>query len=721
MTTRIRINIPGSRPIPPVVVRTPVENPAPGAQDDPTGQQPLPAAAEERPAEPEKAKGKEKASDWFAPRKSQPSPAPGATPPGGMPAAGAAGPAAPGATGPGARPGSGRRGAPDPIAAAFSSPPATDPFGDTGVDPFTDTAAAPGPFRDSGSGPGTHAAPDPFTDTGADPFRGTAPGADPFRDTGSGTRPGADPFTDTGVDPFTDTGAAAGPFGRPQAGPTPAAAEDGARGPHDTPAEGFASPFSAPGSGSRRRTPDASLGTDDFPPGVPRPSDPLAPPAADNPFAPPAGQERSPFPPRTPGATGPDPFAPPATDEPFPGYQPPAGPTTGPATGPMRMPGAPAADFRQSPEFTPPGGDVSGDTLVSGIPVVPPAETQAPRPQTDTGESGPAAPAPAKAAKPAKPAKKGRSKLVLLGVGLGGVVVIAYGAGLLMDHAEVPKGTTVLGVDIGDKNKAAAVKTLDAALGNRTTAPLTLTIGDRKESLKPSVAGLSVDTDATVRKVAHPDYNPVSVIGSLFGQTRKADPVILVDEDKLKVALQGIAGRGSAGSDAMVRFADGKAIGVPGKPSNSFDVNAAASQVAAAYRNRAATGVNQPVALTEHTVPPKVGQAELDKAVNGFGRTAMSGFVTVRAGGHSITFGPNKSLPKFLSMVANPDGTLAPHIDLTVLQSLYGSTFDGVLLQRGNGTTTAVTPQDVATALIPALNSTKAADRDVTLPNVASG
>ncbi|HEY3480008.1 MAG TPA: hypothetical protein VGL02_14015, partial [Streptomyces sp.] len=74
----------------------------------------------------------------------------------------------------------------------------------------------------------------------------------------------------------------------------------------------------------------------------------------------------------------------------------------------------------------------------------------------------------------------------------------------------------------------------------RASAPLTLNIGGRKATLKPSVAGLSIDTDATIQNVAHSDYNPVSVIGSLFGGSRDADPVIVVDEDKLKAALQSV-------------------------------------------------------------------------------------------------------------------------------------------------------------------------------------
>lgn len=96
----------------------------------------------------------------------------------------------------------------------------------------------------------------------------------------------------------------------------------------------------------------------------------------------------------------------------------------------------------------------------------------------------------------------------------------------------------------------------------------------------------------------------------------------------------------------------------------------------------------------------------------------MSGPATVSAGGiHVISF--NNSLSEFLTMVATPDGKLAPHIDLTVLKSLYGSTYDGVLLERGNGTKTAVTPQDIATALVQALGATDPVARTVLLPNVA--
>ena len=48
-------------------------------------------------------------------------------------------------------------------------------------------------------------------------------------------------------------------------------------------------------------------------------------------------------------------------------------------------------------------------------------------------------------------------------------------------------------------------------------------------------------------------------------------------------------------------------------------------------------------------------------------------------------------------------GKLVEYYDLDALKELYGGTFDGVLITRGNGEKTAVTPQDVVVALRQAL------------------
>ncbi|MGW3247690.1 hypothetical protein [Streptomyces sp. NPDC001070] len=608
----MRINIPGSRPIPPVVVRTPVEGAAegeapagsapaaPAAESTPlpagwavgggTGAgQGAPATAPEAAAEPAPApKGEKPASDWFAPRKT--APRPDAAP-------------APEAT------------------QEFAAPEVTQPM------QLGDIPAQPGP-------PERRPAPAP------------GPGAAP-----GGPRRGGIPYLNDGA---VGPGGPAGPggTGRTAPGPRPFPGAQGAPG--------------MPGGG-------------------------------------PAG----------PGA-----------GTPFPGQQPPAGPTAGPVTGDMRVP--PAGPSAGRPPFPTPfprsaADRLSGDTVVSGIPAVPPAGQSAGRPGPAGGEAyrfeadEPAAPVARQ--KAAEPEPKGRSKLILVGVGLLGVLGIAYGAGLLMDHSDVPAGTTVYGVEIGGKTKDQAVAALDQELGSRKNAPLTVTVGDQHKSLKPATAGLVLDTDATVRNVAHRDYNPVTVIGSLFGGSREADPVLTTDKEKLRAQLEKLSqGLGGSGSEGMVKFVNGKAVAVPGKPHRGVDVNASIDTVTAAYATQVATGKAGTVSLKVTTVQPKVTQEALDKAVNGFGKTAMSGFVTVRAGAAApVPFSPQNSLSKILTMVPDQDGNLTPYIDRKVLKSLYGSAFDGVLVTRGDGTKTAVTPEDVASAMLPALQTTDASKKTVTI------
>ncbi|WP_405894951.1 hypothetical protein [Streptomyces sp. NBC_01527] len=459
----------------------------------------------------------------------------------------------------------------------------------------------------------------------------------------------------------------------------------------------------------------------------------------------------------------------------------PAGATTGPVTGTSPLtpnfggadgfagrpggrpgvsgPGAPGgAPPRMSddtavltPQFAAPGsgagGNVSGDTLTSGIPVVPPEHRSpsAPSPFARPGAPGgpgvpgpgptaglqdspmgtgpggpggpvrPAAPAPAPAARPAPaPVKKGRSKLVLLCVGVVGLAGVAYGAGLLMNHSEVPKGTTVLGVDIGGGTKEQAVAKLDAALGERAKTPLQLSVDGKNTQLAPDKAGLSLDSQETVRGAAGSDYNPVSVIGSLFGGERKADPVIPVDEEKLGVALTDLAGASGSARDGTIKFEPGKAVEVPGKVGKGLDVNRSMISVRDAYRAQVQTGKPAAVELPVATREPTINQAELDRAMNDFAKPAMSGLITIKAGPKQIQFGPAKSLPQILSMKAI-NGRLVEFYNKIAIDTLCDGVFDGIMITKGDGKKHQLNADDVAHAMQTALLGKTTAERTATI------
>ncbi|MGW6027632.1 hypothetical protein [Streptomyces sp. NPDC055099] len=667
LTTRIRINIPGSRPIPPVVMRTPVADSDPGASRpldggraaadaaDGAGRQGsangaggpgsagLPASgsapagpAAAAPSSPS-APAEEKTSDWFAPRKSGPATSGGNT---------ASGNAASGSGNSGGN-GSGS---------------GTGSFDVSG-------AVAAGPL-------GTGAP------QGGDPQRGDLP----YFSGGAAGEGGRGP---------------SGPTGGPVTGEGPLAPKpsDPSHPANQANPAGRANPMAAPNQGAPGNPSNpGNPGNQGIPGNRPNPANPAARSGAGA-GAPVMGDDTAIL---TPQKAGP-------LQGPGGGPRPPAagGPVPG---GPGSIPGGPSAPS--------PGTNVSGDTLTSGIPVVPPAQNSpfATAPQSD----GPVPHTPPKLPEPvqpnvpvaaAPPKKKGRNKLVLVAVAVVVVACGAYGAGLLMNHADVPKGTTALGVDIGGGTRDEAVKKLDAEIGERVAKPLKLSVDGEAVTLSPDQAGLTLDSQATVREAAGSDYNPVSVIGSLFGGARVAEPVMPVDEEKLAAALERAAGGSGSAKEGTVKFVPGKAVPVYGKAGNGIDVAASTKAVSEAYKKQVETGSAGTVELPVTTRKPTVPNAEVDKFMTRFAKPAMSANVTIKAGNASIPFGPAKSLPKVLETKVLKNGTLQVHYNTVELKKLYGNVFDGILIQRGNGEKTPVQPTDVAAAMNKALIGKTPAER----------
>lgn len=645
LTTRVRINIPGSRPIPPVVVRKPVGDGEGAAVDtgsvsETTGTTAMPVFTEPPAPAPEPAgpADDKPTSDWFAPRR-------GSTPPPGGPSNGAGfstgtmggpgsgAPGGPGAGGTGGQGGSGGPGGPRPGVGAR-------PGGTNG-------AGLPGATGGQPVAPGHGGGTGSFDVSAA--LAGTKPERDdlPY-------------FSDNGGHPGGPNGRSgpAGPTGGPVTGDSPLGPPPGQGGSGNPGYQG--NPFG----------PDADFS---------------APPAASGGYARPGGGLSDDTAVLTPQRPAPEPGTP--------GY---GGP-------------GPLVD------------NPSGHTLTSGIPVVPPGTQGTPfgadGPDGAVRHTPPKLPdpgpqqqksGPAKNTKSAKPAKKkGRGKLGLL---VGGVVVLGggvYGAGLLMNHSDVPKGTTVLGVDIGGGTRDEAVNKLDQAFGKSTNEALKLTVDGETVSLKPDQAGLQFDKQATVSAAAVSDYNPVSVIGSLFGQKRVVEPVMPVDEEKLEAALRRAAGGAGTASDGTVKYEAGKAVAVYGKAGKGIAVDQSTDAVEKAYRTQVETGEVAAVELPTTTKEPSVGKAEVDRFMKEFAEPAMSANVVVQtnpASSDPLPMSPENSLWKFMTVKA-VDGKLVDSYDEKALKDLYGSTFDDVRITRANGEKTPVTVQDVYGALRQALKS----------------
>ncbi|WP_329256835.1 hypothetical protein OG223_34115 [Streptomyces sp. NBC_01478] len=797
LTTRIRINIPGSRPIPPVVVRTPVADSGSG-DGSTTAETQLPSSAlpttgvVEPTAELALPGAEEKTSDWFAPRKSGPAKGGqggGGTNGAGIPGGSAAGtPSAPtgGATGgnrpTGARPGgvvggmsvtgatrqSGAGGGTNGAGiggATGAGPVAPGHGGGTGSFDVTEALAAgprgPNGSRPNGGGPNAGGPGEPrrddlpyFSENGQQGGFPGPGGQGGYPEPNGQGEPGGYPgpggqgelggFPGSGgPGPRAEQFPGPGGQGIGPGGPGGPGGPSGFNGPNGRGGqggpEGPAGPTGGPVTGNGLMLPPGPMGGA---PGTPSgyadgpgatngaggPGGLAGPGGPGGPGAAASGRHGRPGGPGGPGGPGAGPG------------MGPGGPGTGPG-GPGMGPGGPGgmipggglsddtailtpqkpAPGPGGPGYGAPADQVSGHTVTSGMPVVPGAGTSpfgtgthpdGPLPHTPPKlpEPGSAQSAPAagkNAGKGAKKKKKGRSKLVLLFVA---VIVIgggAYCAGLLMNHTDVPKGTTVLGVDIGGGTRDDAVKKLDDAFGDRVNKPLKLSVGGKTVSLKPDQAGLQFDTTATVSAAATSDYNPVSVIGSLFGQHRVVDPVMPVDEEKLNAALSDLGGGSGSGAvtEGTIQFTSGKAVAVYGKAGKAIDATASTGAVEEAYRSEVETGTATTVTVPTTTKQPTITNAEVDREMKAFAEPAMSGLATVKTDtGVVLPLSPKNSLWKFLRVKA-VNGKLTDSPDLAALKTLYGSTFDGVKITRAGGQKTAVTPQEVYIALRQALIS----------------
>ncbi|MFF8773719.1 peptidoglycan binding domain-containing protein [Kitasatospora sp. NPDC015120] len=678
LTTRVRINIPGSRPIPPVVVRSTVKNEDGGGEDAPAPA-PEPAGPRHRSAAPASpvlgvmdgggrgatppdlppewqippaTSEAESTGAWFRPRQKK-APAAEATAPAPATAAAAAtagpaaAPAAPPVRANGARPQNGpRNGRPQaerpaaprangPTVPAQAQAPAPHP---NGV-PAAPYAAAPQPPADEA---GVYANP-------AELFAASAP---------------AGPY------------APADPFG---GAPSQAPGGPGAPSPEDTSVDGF-TPI-------RDDAPAAPISG--------APAGPAAPGGAPQPGL-------------FPGA--------PAGADPFAAQRPPAvGANGAPAPGGL-FPGAPG---RQGE----PAADPFGTTLPhpEGAPAAPApgAPAAAPAPAAD-GPSGPK-PAPA-AAKPApKPRPSAAKKLVKLATyavaGVGFLGAAAYGTGLMLNQSDVPKGTVVLGTDIGGSSRDQAIHQLDESVGKAGQQPVKLKVGEQTMDLDPVAAGLAFDTTATVDKLAQHSYNPLDVLKSLKGDEKAVPPEVKVDRAKLKSALDALAGGTGQGlQEGYVKFAEnGETVVVPGRAGQAVDSASAVDLVDAAYRDRAAGKAEQPVALAVTAAQPKTSAQALQGAADTLGKSAMNGQIHIVAGTKKFDFGP-KTAAVALTLVPDANGKFVPKWDLDALnRQLVAGGFDKVKTKK-NGQLVPITPQDVADQITALLDKTGDRDRTYKFP-----
>jgi vancomycin resistance protein YoaR len=240
-----------------------------------------------------------------------------------------------------------------------------------------------------------------------------------------------------------------------------------------------------------------------------------------------------------------------------------------------------------------------------------------------------------------------RKRVVVIGGAVAALVVAGAGAVAYATAGDIPRGTTVLGVGLGAKSRAAAERALHDAFDARAAEPVEVRLDGRSVTVAPRDIAMTLDVAATAGAAAR---------RGLFAD-RAVAPVVRLDEGRLETVLR------KSLDPARITFRKPaitytEVTPVPSYPRAGLDLDLTAA--ATGVRNAWLTHRPAVAALAERR--PAMPDEQVDALVNGLATTAVAALVTVTTGAGSFVLSP-AAIAKGLVFRSDSAGRLAPAID----------------------------------------------------------
>ncbi len=246
------------------------------------------------------------------------------------------------------------------------------------------------------------------------------------------------------------------------------------------------------------------------------------------------------------------------------------------------------------------------------------------------------------------PSRPDRRRIIVVGavaaVVLAGAGVVAY-----VFTGDVPRGTRVLGVDLGAKSRSEAERLLHDTFDPRAGEPVKVSLDGRRTDVEPAAIGMTLDVDATVGTAMKGGTK-------LFGE-RDVAPVIRLDEAKLEAALR----KELDPKDITLKKPAITYAGLTPKPTYPAAGRTLNPALAAAnVRSAWLTPATADVPLVEQ--PPATSKEQVDEIVETLAKPAVAAPVTVTADGKTFTL-PPAAIAKGLVFTADDAGKLTAAVD----------------------------------------------------------
>lgn len=313
------------------------------------------------------------------------------------------------------------------------------------------------------------------------------------------------------------------------------------------------------------------------------------------------------------------------------------------------------------------------DAAVVDVPV---ADAEPVASQTDAAEvdqhfveaSSGTEPPPPEDEDPAKKTHWGRRAVL----GLVAVAAALYVAGYFLTGSRLPAQASIGPVDVGGMSPAAARSAVDKALTPRAADPLVLTYGGYRFRIAPADAGLALDLDETIDKAGGArSWKPADMVGLFFGKHQTA-PQLDVDDSKLRSVISTIGERVNKDVvEPQITFPHGKPLARAPRPGLVVSRGETASAIRDAYIVR-----KTPIKVPTTVVEPKVDAEALAAEMTAFAKPAVSGPVTIAAGGKRVSLPVTAFAPALVVRVERDK--LTPYIDPKKLAGPLTSSTTGI-------------------------------------------
>jgi vancomycin resistance protein YoaR len=261
---------------------------------------------------------------------------------------------------------------------------------------------------------------------------------------------------------------------------------------------------------------------------------------------------------------------------------------------------------------------------------------------------------------PPAPRKFNTKRAVAVGT-VAAVLLAGAGAAAYLTSGDVPRGTRVLGLDLGAKSRTDAEQALREHVADRIEAPARIRVDGKPVDVPPADLDLTLDVDATVGQAIRSGFR-------LTGHVDVA-PVVRLDPARLEAALRKTVDRARITMRKPgITFTGVTAEPAYPQPGLDVDPDVAAQAVKAAWP----AGAVAEVPLTQRT--PVTTKEQVDELIAKLARPAVAAPVTVQVDAKTFALTP-AAIARGLVFRSDDAGRLSPAIDGDRLHAAAGKAF----------------------------------------------